>query len=819
MSGQVNTAGGASRFERIQLKIGGMACSFCIASITKALGRMEGVKSVNVNLAHEEALIEFDAAQVAAAELENTLRDLGYTIRDADRVRAFEEQAAELNWLRDNLLFAAGLALVSLGAMTLMWLELLPPKGMAALYWLMPILALSAMFGPGWHIMTMAWASLRRGILNQHVLLELGAFAGLAGGFLGYVYNEFPAPDFLGVAVFVTTYHILSGWVSLLVRTRASQAVRKLLALVPATARVVRDGREQVVPIEEVAPGDRVRVRPGESIPVDGVIVEGTSAVDEHLVTGESIPVEKVTGDAVIGGSMNQNGALLVEVTRIGEESFLSQVARQVEEARALKPGILVLVDRILKMYVPAVLLFAVAALLIWTAGSWWMTGAADWTRAVFAALAVLVMGYPCALGMATPLALIRGGGMAAERGILMRSGEAFQVLKDVRRIVLDKTGTLTAGKPVVVEMVAPGEGSPHEVLRLAAAVEQLSEHPLARAVVRAAEDDRLALPEAREFAAVPGRGVKAVVEKVAVTVGSPAFLEGEGFDISRVRHRLEALQAAGRTVIAVTAEGEVALLIAIADQLKPGAREALTRLRRIGIEPIMLTGDNRRTAQAVADELGITDFRAEVLPHDKAEAVRALQRAGHRVAMVGDGINDAPALMQADVGIAIGAGTDIAIESADIVLVGQRLGAIVDAFAIGRASYRKTVENLVLAFSFNGIGVPLAVTGVVHPVWAMIAMAASVTTVLSNSFGARLLTLGRRRDRRASVTFTIPSLHCEHCVATIADALHKLDGVEAVHGEPEKKLIRVAYLTDRADPAGIAEVMAQQGFEGAAQP
>lgn len=819
MSGQVSIAGGANRFERIQLKIGGLACSFCIASITKALGRMEGVKSVNVNLAHEEALIEFDAARVAAAELENTLRDLGYTIRDADRVRAFEEQAAELNWQRDNLLFAAGLALVSLGAMTLMWLELLPPKGMAALYWLMPILALSAMFGPGWHIMTMAWASLRRGILNQHVLLELGAFAGLAGGFLGYVYSEFPAPDFLGVTVFVTTYHILSGWVSLLVRTRASQAVRKLLALVPATARVVRDGREEVVPIEEVAPGDRVRVRPGESIPVDGVIVEGTSAVDEHLVTGESIPAEKVTGDAVIGGSINQHGALLVEVTRVGEESFLNQVARQVEEARALKPGILVLVDRILKVYVPAVLLFAVAAVLIWTAGSWWMTGAADWTRAVFAALAVLVMGYPCALGMATPLALIRGGGMAAERGILMRSGEAFQVLKDVRKIMLDKTGTLTAGKPVVVEMVAPGEGNAHEVLRLAAALEQLSEHPLAHAIVRAAEDDGLALPEARDFAAVPGRGVKAVVEKVAMVVGSPAFLEGEGFDLSRVGQRLETLQAAGRTVIAVAADGEVALLIAIADQLKPGAREALTRLRRIGIEPIMLTGDNRRTARAVADELGITDFRAEVLPHDKAAAVRALQRAGHRVAMVGDGINDAPALMQADVGIAIGAGTDIAIESADIVLVGHRLGAIADAFAIGRASYRKTVENLVLAFSFNGIGVPLAVTGVVHPVWAMIAMAASVSTVLSNSFGARLLTLGRRRDRRASVTFSIPSLHCEHCVATIADALHKLDGVETVRGEPEKKLIRVAYLTDRADPAGIAEVMAQRGFEGAAQP
>ncbi|MBI3938862.1 MAG: cation-translocating P-type ATPase, partial [Betaproteobacteria bacterium] len=310
----MNTAGSlAARAEKIQLKIGGMACSFCVASIAKALGRMDGVRNVNVNLAHEEALIEFNPDLVTGEALQETLRDLGYTIRDPDKVRAFEEQEAELRQQRDNLLFAAGLSSVSLAAMALMWLEQLPPQGMAAMYWLMPVLALSTIFGPGWHILTMAWASLRRGILNQHVLLEFGAFAGVAGGFLGYIYSEFPAPDFLGVAVFVTTYHILSGWVSLLVRTRASQAVRKLLALVPATARVVRDGREQVIPIEQVMPADRVRVRPGESVPVDGIVIEGSSGVDEHLVTGESIPAEKRPGDGVIGGSINQYGTLLVQ--------------------------------------------------------------------------------------------------------------------------------------------------------------------------------------------------------------------------------------------------------------------------------------------------------------------------------------------------------------------------------------------------------------------------------------------------------------------------------------------------------------------------
>jgi len=745
----------APRSAKLQLRVGGMACSFCVASIEKALGRMEGVLKVNVNLAHEEALVEYRPEVVGPGALKETLRDLGYTLRDADKLRAFEEQEAELAAHRQNLLVAAAYSAVSVAAMAGMWLELLPAQGMAAMYWLMPILALSTVFGPGWLILAMAWASVRRGILNQHVLLELGAFAGLAGGFLGYVYSEFPAPDFFGVAVFVTTYHLLSGYVSLRVRTRASQAVRKLLALAPATARVVRDGAEEEVPLGEVRPGDLVRVRPGESIPVDGVVVEGASGVDESLVTGESIPAEKRPGDAVIGGSLAQFGTLVVRAEKVGEESFLSQVARQVEEARALKPGLLALVDRVLAVYVPTVLGFAILALLVWTAGAYAVTGSGDWTRAVFAALAVLVMGYPCALGMATPLAMIRGGGMAAERGILMRAGEAFQVLKDVRKVMLDKTGTLTLGKPAVREVIAIEGGDERALLRLAASAERVSEHPLAGAIVAAAEARGIALGSAQDFAALPGQGVAANVEGRSVRVGKPAYVRAFVSNPAAADARIAALQDAGMTVVAVAVDGRLCALIGIADSIKPDAREAIARLRSLALEPVMLTGDNRRTAQAVAAAVGITDFRAEVLPHDKADAVRELQGKGLRVAFVGDGINDAPALMQADVGIAIGAGTDIAIESADVVLVGSRLGAVAEAFEIGRASYRKTVQNLCLAFAFNGVGVPLAVTGLVHPVWAMIAMAASVTTVLTNSFAGRLLGAGRKRsaasDRKAA--------------------------------------------------------------------
>jgi heavy metal translocating P-type ATPase len=508
----------------------------------------------------------------------------------------------------------------------------------------------------------------------------------------------------------------------------------------PAAARVLRNGIEEEVPVEEVLSGDLVRIRPGEGIPVDGEVVEGRSGVDQSLVTGESIPIERTAGDEVIGGSVNQTGTLLVRVTKVGEESFLRQVARSIQEARALKPGVLQLVERVLKWFVPAVLTAAGIAFTLWTLGAWLVTGEPDFGRAVFAALGVLVMGYPCALGMATPLAMIRGGGIAAQKGILMRSGEAFQVFKDVRTVVLDKTGTLTRGKPQVVEVAAAETGQEIRVLALAAAAESRSEHPLARAVLERAEEKGGSYPEARDFEAIPGRGIRAVVEDSEILVGSPRFLAEEGVNLGPLRERLETLEMRGRTVIAVAEAGEAAGLIAVADTLKEDAREAVDRMKHAGLEPVMLTGDNRKAAETIAAQAGIREVMAEVLPEQKAEEIRQLQRGGRRVAMVGDGINDAPALMQADVGIAIGAGTDIAIESADVVLVGNRLGGVVDAYHIGKSSFRKTVQNVALAFAFNGIGVPAAVTGLVHPALAMIAMAASVGTVLLNSFGGRLI-------------------------------------------------------------------------------
>ncbi|WP_396611882.1 heavy metal translocating P-type ATPase [Haloferax sp. S1W] len=730
----------------VQYDIGGMSCSFCTESIRKAYERTEGIEEVSVSLAHEEVRIRYDNDALSEVELKDTLRDLGYTIRDPDKQKQFEEQKREVERATRRLTVAGAAALVTAGLMLFMifvrgafesealWMDLVALG-----------LALGTMFGPGRYIIEKASNSLRRRILNQHVLLEAGAFAGLLGGLLGlFVFPSFPTVHFFAVSVFITTYHILSEYTSLIVRTRASRAVQSLLDLQPDTARRIRaDGTVEEVDVSELEVGDRVRVTPGESIPVDGSIVAGETAVDESVATGEPVPVDKEPGDEVVGGSINETGTLLVEVTATGDDAFLNRVARQIEEARTMKPGVVQLADRMLKYFVPGVLTIAVASFLfwaltptIWSGGS--LGSGANIQRGAFAALAVLVLGYPCALGMATPLALIRGGGLAADRGVLLRNGDAFQIIQDVDTIVLDKTGTITEGEPAVEEVVA-FEGEETDVIRRAASAEAFSEHPLADAVLNyAAEyDTEYSVPD--KFESETGKGVRAVVGPERVLAGKPDWLVEEGVDTAPARDDIDRLQNRGETVVCVAVDGTVVGLVAMGDPLKDDAAGAVARMQEVGLTPVLATGDNERTANTVAQEIGITRVLADVAPEDKREEIRRLQGRGERVAMVGDGINDAPALSQADVGIAIGAGTDIAIESADIVLMTDRLGSVVDAYEIGTSSYRKTKQNLLAAFSFNGIGVTAATTGLVHPVFAMIAMVLSVSVVLANSFAGRL--------------------------------------------------------------------------------
>jgi heavy metal translocating P-type ATPase len=795
---------------KLQVKIGGMQCSFCVGSIDKAFRQIPGVSEVNVSLSHEEVLVQYYPELVRPQQLKNTLLAMGYTWRDPDKVRSFEEEEAELRTARNRFLIAAGATAAAFALMVTMWLGL----GQPWFRWPMLALALGTMLGPAWHIKKMAWASLRRLILNQHVLLESAAFAGLAGGFIGFFQPPFPIPDFFGVAVFVTTYHLFSGYVSLLVRTRSSQAIKKLMALQPATARIMRGGKEEEVAIDEVRVGDLVRVRPGEAIPVDGMVEDGFSTVDQSLVTGEHIPVERGRGDEVIGGSVNQTGTLVIKVTHVGAESFLQKVAQHIQEARALKPGIILLVDQVLKYFVPGVIAAASLALVIWTLGAWLLTGEADLTRATLAALAVLVMGYPCALGMATPLAMIRAGSIAAQRGILMRSGEAFQAFKDVRKVVLDKTGTITQGKPSVSQVLALQEGREREMLALAASSEAPSEHPLGRAIVEYAMNTGIDPYQANDFQAHIGKGVEAVVGGQRVLVGTARFLGERGINATTLQEKQAQLEEQGHSVVLVAAEGQMLGLIAIGDAPKGDARQAVMRMKAAGLEPIMITGDNWRTARAVAAQVGIDKVLAEVLPHEKAEEVRRLQQQGYRVAMVGDGINDAPALMQADVGIAIGAGTDITIESADIILVGGRLNGVVDAYNIGKNSFTKTVQNVSLAFAFNGIGIPVALTGLLHPVWAMVAMAASVTVVLLNSFGDRVVSLPHRRRRKEPHTLIlkVPSIHCEGCVENVKRVTQGISGVEGVEVDLSRKLVTVAYTDGGSVEATIRARLTEAG-------
>jgi len=769
---------------RIRAHIGGLHCSLCTGTIEKALGKRPGVAKVSVSLTHEQALIEYDPARTRAEDLLQILKDIGYTVSDPRKVRPFEEEERALVHERGRFLIALAASTAAMGLagypVDSLWFWLcvfsiaslvvfafvvlrsygvvqafvgsaILAAGGAAIYalqlqgafggatpWIAAALAILLIFGVGGHIVRMAAAALWRGILNQHVLVECGAFAGLVGGIVGLVFNppNYPTTAFFSVAVMVLTYHIFSEWLSLIVKTRSSQAVKKLLDLEPGIAHVVRDGKEVEVPFEEVRVGDLVRIRPGERVSVDGVVESGESDVDESLVTGEPKHIEKRSGDKTISGSLNGHGTLLVRVTVVGEDSFLRQVIRSVEDARALKPGLLHLVDRVLRVYTPIVLLTAAASMLFWLLGPLVVGSPPDLQRAMFAGLSVLVMGYPCAVGISAPLSIVRGAGEAAERGVLMRTGEAFQALRRVQRVVFDKTGTLTEGRPAL-RAIVPVAGTEEELLALAAAAEASSEHPLARAVVEEAFDRSLALPEVQGFEAVAGKGVRARLGSQRLIVGSPSFLASEGVDLALHERRIAELEAEGLTVIAAARNGALLGLLALGDALRPDAADAVRRLHALGIRTSLITGDNEQAARHFARLAGIEDVHARVLPAEKAAMIRKFQEK-ERVAMVGDGINDAPALMQAEVGIAFGSGADIAIESADVIILNKRVGAVLDAYEISRYSYGKMVQNIALAFTFNGIGIPAAATGLVYPIWGMVAMAASVTSIFINSLWSR---------------------------------------------------------------------------------
>ena len=707
--------------QRLRLDLEGMTCASCAARIEQRLNRLDSVDAT-VNYATEAASVAFDPASVTVDDLVAAVEAIGYgAVPHGDA-----PSAAATDTVARRLAVAAALTA------PLVLLTMVEPLRFGGWEWLALAASTPVVLwcGAGFH--RAALRNARHLAATMDTLVSLGTLAAwgwstvvLLGGLDEHTYFE--------VAAVITTLILLGRWLELRARGRSSEAIRALAELGARDARVLRDGVEVGVPVTELSVGDVFVVRPGEKVATDGVVVEGASAVDQSMLTGEPVPVEVAPGATVAGASINASGRLLVRATRVGADTALAQIARLVGDAQAGKAPIQRLVDRVAAVFVPVVLLLALATL----AG--WLAATGDPSEALTAAVAVLIIACPCALGLATPTALMVGTGRGAQLGILVKGPEVLERTRRITTIVLDKTGTLTEGR-MAVEDVVPGDGWDRAgLLRLAGAAEAASEHPIARAITAYARDAGGPLPAAGRFESHAGIGVDATVEGREVVVGRPALLAEDGVELDgALAERFAVEEARGRTVVAVASDGRPAGLLVLADRLKPTSKDAVGELRRLGLEPYLLTGDNERSASAVAREVGIERMRAGVLPDGKSVAIEALQRDGEVVAMVGDGVNDAPALARADLGIALGSGTDVAIEASDLTLLSGDLRAAVDAIRLSRRTLRTIEGNLFWAFAYNVAAIPLAMAGLLSPVVAAAAMAFSSVFVVTNSLRLR---------------------------------------------------------------------------------
>jgi Cu+-exporting ATPase len=790
--------------ETVQMKVSGLMCSFCTMSVETALRRYPGVKSVMVNLVHGVVLVEADTARMSRKALADAVEKLGYSV-SATEVQQYKA---------DEDLFALIKQRGTIGMALSILVLFVDPINLFALpahyrAWFSFAVATFVLFWVGYPILRKTLMALGQRVINANVLLSAGAWGSYVIGTLALFDPRWP--NFLPVAAWLMSLHLFFAYFKLDTRKKASEAVRQLLSLQPPRARVIRGGAAVEVLTKEVTIGEVADVRPGERIPLDGVVLEGIASVDESSFTGESVPATKEVGASVIGGTLNLDGALKVRVTKVGEDSFLSQIVRLMSQIAERKPPIELLADRLMNYYGPVVFIVAGLAFGAWAL----LTG--DLSQATLVLVTTIIMGYPCALGITTPMLAAIAGGKGISIGLLVKASEVFHGLSIVDTVVFDKTGTLTYGRPTVTDVEAFNAGQ-GEVLTLAAAVESRSEHPLGQAISFFAKREGARLAEAGNFRAITGKGVRATIEGAEVIAGKPSFVEESGVRLPQtIRERISALSAEGKTVVLLAREGEAIGLFALQDTPRRGAGQVMGKLTRRGIRTVMLTGDARPVAEAIGKELGVREVRAELLPADKVAAIESLQNEGRKVAMVGDGINDAPALAQADVGIAIGAGTDVAIESAGVILIGDRLDDVLNALILGKGSYRTMTGNVVVAVLFNIVGMILAALGYITPMLAIIVMIVSIFAILLNTLRIRGLKLERGEEAAAGplaeVEFSVPNMVCEGCANSISSTLKGLKGVQEVKPKVFQKHVYVSYEPGKIKQEQLKEALKDSGF------
>jgi Cu+-exporting ATPase len=724
------------------LPISGMTCASCSAAVQNALNKTKGVKKANVNLATEVASIEFDPELVDMNSLVKAVENSGYRVgrEDATADNTEEKLKAAARRMWTAWIFTIPIMLWMIPEM--FWGIAWPNQQVYHIGML--TLAAIQLFVVGSTTYRSAFKSVTHGGANMDVLIAMGTLAALSTGIMHFF---IPIASFTGVAAMIMAIHLTGRYIETKAKGKASQAIRKLLELGAKTATILQNGTEKEVPVETLQVDDIIIVKAGSKIPTDAQIIEGEAAIDESMATGESMPVHKTAGDNIIGATILKQGYLKAKVTKIGKDTFLSQIIKMVEEAQNSKIPIQEFADKVTSYFVPTVIAIAIISLAVWlifpqSLGKVlvWAVNFLPWinpelgylSQAIFAAVAVLVIACPCALGLATPTALMVGSGKGAENGILIRKGEAIQTMRQIDTIVFDKTGTITRGTPQVTDFYSKLEEK--EVLKLAAGIEKGSTHPLATAILEFAQSKQVEAADMTDFQIIAGHGIKAKHNKNNFLLGNLELMQANNIETEEIKLRIETLQKQAKTVVMLAQADHVIGVLAIADKIKPDSAAAISKLHKLGFRTVMLTGDNQETAAAIAKEANISQVIANVLPDQKVATVKDLQNKYGRVAMVGDGINDAPALKQADVGIAIGSGTDIAIESADITLVNNSLNSVVKAVLLSQKTFRKIKQNLFWAFAYNMVAIPLAFLGMLHPVIAETAMAFSSVTVVSNA-------------------------------------------------------------------------------------